>query len=95
MTGCRHRFQPYATRAGIGHRCLYCGDDSGVVITYEDQRNQTMAYIFRDARQEEQIAGAVSRMRAWAAEHPEADTQGLMDDEWEALARAALDGDSA
>jgi hypothetical protein len=29
-------------------------------------------------------------MKAWASEHGEADTQGLMDDEWEALATAAL-----
>jgi hypothetical protein len=33
-------------------------------------------------------------MRAWAEENPQADTQGLMDDEWEALARAALSLDA-
>lgn len=39
---------------------------------------------------EKALGDAQSRMRNWAAEHPEADTQGLMPDEWVALARAAL-----
>ena len=34
--------------------------------------------------------GAVTRMKAWAAEHPEANTQGLTEHEWEAMAYAAL-----
>lgn len=34
---------------------------------------------------------AAARMRAWAEENPQADTQGLMDDEWAALASAAVE----
>lgn len=36
------------------------------------------------------VTATVKRMRAWAEANPWADTQGLMDDEWEALARSAL-----
>lgn len=38
----------------------------------------------------EDVQQAAARMRQWASEHGEADTQGLMDEEWLALARAAL-----
>ena len=37
------------------------------------------------------VSRAVTRMRAWAARHGEADTQGLMPNEWAELARAALE----
>lgn len=36
------------------------------------------------------VERAAERMRAWAEQHPEADTQGLMPDEWTNLALAAL-----
>jgi hypothetical protein len=36
------------------------------------------------------VDAAVERMRAWAEENPSCDTQGLTDDEWEAMAIAAI-----
>lgn len=36
------------------------------------------------------VESAAWRMKEWASAHGECDTQGIMDDEWIALARAAL-----
>lgn len=41
-------------------------------------------------RREAAVWAAAARMKAWASEHGEADTNGLQPDEWVALARAAL-----
>lgn len=41
----------------------------------------------------QRIESARDRMRTWAEAHGEADTQGLMPDEWTALAIAALGTD--
>lgn len=39
---------------------------------------------------EREVVHASARMQRWARRHPEADTQGLDEDEWTGLARAAL-----
>lgn len=36
------------------------------------------------------VKAAVERMQLWATDHPETDTPGLFEDEWYALAQAAL-----
>lgn len=36
------------------------------------------------------VEAAAGRMQAWAEDHPEVDTQGIMPDEWTDLARAAV-----
>lgn len=40
-----------------------------------------------------ELHDAVRRMKIWANQHPWADTQGIVDDEWEGLAMAALGHD--
>lgn len=43
-----------------------------------------------EEQREMDLADALRRMQVWSDEHPEVDTQGLRDCDWEALARLAL-----
>lgn len=65
-----------------GRPPLFNGYTTQELRAIYEERTKTMPNV--------QVEEAVRRMRAWANNHGEADTQGLMPDEWENLARMAL-----